>query len=68
MPWTARRRHVRDFELGTGDAVDARLMNLIVDYNLNNFIFQTQIHSSEAHDIQLQYTMRSGGYANSSLL
>ena len=62
MPWTAGPHHVAGFELETGDVIDACPMNLIVDYSLN---FQTPIHFSKAHYIQLQHTMSSGGYANS---
>ena len=39
MPWTAGWHHVAGFELKTGNVTDARPMHLIVDYNLDNFIY-----------------------------
>ena len=39
MPWPAGRHHVAGVKLETGDVVDARPMNLIVDYNLIIFLY-----------------------------
>ena len=44
MPLTAGRHHIAGFELETGDVIDARPMNLIVDYNLNFFIYNVMIY------------------------
>ena len=43
MPWTAGWHHIAGIELEIGGVVDARPMNSIVDYNLNNLIYNVML-------------------------
>ena len=43
MPWAAGWHHIAGVELEIGDVADAHPMNLIVDQNLNNFIYNVRL-------------------------